>query len=253
MLKLVSFLAASVLAASLMLTAVAQQPPPRSDDKSKADQKQKESPIVTKLMGYSKKEPGKLSRDEVTDERLLRLFDMADTKKEGVVTKEQLIVAAAKLEAEMPAGGGRGGPGGGGPGGPGGGRGGPGGPGGGPGGFGGGPGGPGGFGGGPGGRGGPQMGVLMPDFIQEDLNLTASQKKQVADLQKEVDAKLEKLLTADQRKMLKEMKDNQGRGGPGGPGGRGGPGGGGLGGPGGRGGPGGPPPDGPPPEGESQE
>ena len=240
MLRFVRVLSMGVVAGTLISLAVAQGPR-SADDPAKKDQKQKESTLVTKLMSYSKKTPGKVSRDEVTDERLLRLFDMADTNKEGVVTKDQLIAAAAKLEADVPQGGGRGGPGGGGPGGPGGGgRGGPGGGG----------GGPGGPGGGFGGRGGPpQMGVIMPDFMQEELKLTEEQKKQVSAIQKEVEVKLEKLLTAEQKKQYKEMKDNMGRGGPGGPGGRGGPGGG----PGGRGGPDGPGGDrgrdGPPPEG----
>jgi hypothetical protein len=168
----------------------------------------------------------------VTDERLHRLFDMADTNKDGVVTKEELMALAAKLEAEVGEGGRRGGPAFGGPGGRG-----PGGPGG----FGGpdgpgdrGPGGPGGPGGrGPGGFGGPpQPGQVLPPFLQERLNLTDAQKKQLEELQKEVDGKLAKILTDEQKKQLKEMREGFGRGGRGGPGGRG-PGG--PGGPGGRG------------------
>jgi Spy/CpxP family protein refolding chaperone len=88
----------------------------------------------------------------------------------------------------------------------------------------------------------PQPGQLLPGFLQDSLKLTAEQKKQVADLQKDVDAKLAQILTADQRKQLAQMK----RRGPGrfGPGGFGPPGPGGFGppGPGGR--RGGPPPDG---------
>src|SRR6185312_1161595 len=118
---------------------------------------------------------------------------------------------------EVPAGGGRGGPDGFG--------GGPGGPDRGPGGFDGPPdgGGPGrGAPGGPGGRGGfgppPQPGQVLPARLQDDLKLTDDQKKQVADLQSEVDTKLAKILTADQ---LKQMKQMRGRG-PGGPRGFGG-------------------------------
>ncbi len=85
---------------------------------------------------------------------------------------------------------------------------------------------------GPGGPGGrmmmPQPGQLLPSFVQDTLKLSDEQKKQVDELQKEVDAKLAKILTADQLKQFKELKDR----GPGGPGGRG---------PGGPGGPGGPP------------
>ncbi len=72
----------------------------------------------------------------------------------------------------------------------------------------GGPGGPGGM-----GRGMGQPGQILPGFIVEQLKLTDDQKKQLATLQKEVDEKVEKLLTEDQKKQLKEMKDR-------GPGGR---------------------------------
>jgi uncharacterized membrane protein YgcG len=243
MLKLSFCLLAAVLSWNFVALAQVSAPP--------TDQKPKDLPVVTKMMAYGKKQEGKVWREEVTDERLLRLFDLADTKKEGVVTKEQLVTAATKLEAEQPPGGRRGGEDGGGPGG---GRG-RGGFGGGPGGFGGGGrragfgggSGRGGFGGGPGedpggnrgGSGGvlggrPQMGVVMPNFVQDELGLSETQKKEVAELQKELDAKLNKILTDDQKKKYQEMKENPGRGGPNGrgPGGRGGPGG-----PGGRGGP----------------
>ncbi len=113
---------------------------------------------------------------------------------------------------------------------------------------------PGGF--GPGGPGGPpQPGQIIPGFMQEQLKLTDAQKKKLDELQKEVDARLAKILTPEQLKQLKEMRPGPGGpgGGPGGPGGGpGGPGGGTGGGPGG--GPSGPgdsegPPPGPPPGG----
>jgi Spy/CpxP family protein refolding chaperone len=81
---------------------------------------------------------------------------------------------------------------------------------------------------GPGGRGGfgpPPIGQIMPVFVQEQLKLTDAQKKDLEAMQKDVDAKIEKLLTDEQKKALKELKD-RGPGGPGGgpgrPGGRGG-------------------------------
>ena len=76
-------------------------------------------------------------------------------------------------------------------------------------------------GGGRGGFGRPQVGQIMPTFIQDTLKLTDDQKKQVADLQKEVDTKLQSILTDDQKKQLKEISERGfgGRGGPGGPGG----------------------------------
>ncbi len=70
-------------------------------------------------------------------------------------------------------------------------------------------GGRGGFGGGPGGGpfGPPQPGTLLPPFLQDRLNLTDDQKKQVKDLQKDVDDQLSKLLTEEQKKTLKEPPD----------------------------------------------
>jgi hypothetical protein len=187
------------------------------------------------MMAFAKHNDGRLYRDEVTDSRLLSLFEDADTNHSGVVTKEQLIALAAKLDAQTPAGGNFGGPDGpdgpGGPGGPGG-RGGRNGRGfGGPGGFGGGPGGPGGF-GGPGGRGPGGPGRIIPPGLEQMLNLTPEQQTQVEELQKDVNAKLAKILTPEQSRQLQEFRGRGGRG----PGGFGGPGGG----PGGFGGPGGP-------------
>lgn len=73
--------------------------------------------------------------------------------------------------------------------------------------------------GGPGGvgRGGPQPGQVLPEFVQDRLNLTAEQKKQLAEFQKEADARLAKILTKEQKEQLAEMRQR----GPGGPGGRG--------------------------------
>ncbi len=156
--------------------------------------------IVSQLMAFDKNKDGKLTRDEVTDERLQRLFDRADANKDGVVTKEELSALATKLAADESADGGRGRS------------------------FGsGGPGGPGGF--GPGGFGGPpRPGQVMPPFLQQELKLTVDQKQQIAALQKEVDEKLAKVLTDEQKKQLKEMRrgpggGRRGRRGPGGPGG----------------------------------
>jgi hypothetical protein len=98
------------------------------------------------------------------------------------------------------------------------------------------------MGGGPGGRprgfggpgGPPQPGQILPPSLRQRLAITPQQEKEIDALQKEVDAKLEKLLNAEQRQQLKEMRER----GPGG-----------FGPPPGRGGPGafGPPPGGPPP------
>ncbi len=78
---------------------------------------------------------------------------------------------------------------------------------------------------GPGGFGRPggtsQPGQIMPAGTQERLQLTEEQKKQLAELQKEIDGKLGSILTDEQKKQLKDMQQGGGRGGFGGPGGRG--------------------------------
>jgi hypothetical protein len=91
---------------------------------------------------------------------------------------------------------------------------------------------PGGFPGGPpGGFGGPfippQPGQVLSAFQQEQLKLTAKQRKDLETLQKEVDAKLATLLTTDQNKQLQDMRKGPGFGPPGGGFGGGGFGGGG--------------------------
>jgi outer membrane protein assembly factor BamB len=73
--------------------------------------------------------------------------------------------------------------------------------------------------GGPGGRGRggfgppPQPGEILPGFIQGMLNLSPDQKKQVGKLQKDIEGKLGKILTDEQRKQMKENRDPFGPGG----------------------------------------
>jgi Spy/CpxP family protein refolding chaperone len=72
----------------------------------------------------------------------------------------------------------------------------------------------GGFGGGFGGFGGGQPGTVLTTNVQDQLKLTEEQKKELEAIQKDVDAKLEKVLTEEQRTQLKQMRDRQpGRGG----------------------------------------
>ena len=164
----------------LTLAGVAQQP---KDKPARKDGPPAASSLVERMMAFDKNKDGKLTRDEITDERLLRLFDQADANKDGVVTKEELTALAKKMAEEAPPEGGRRG-------------------------F-----------GPPGGRGGfrpPQPGQLLPPFLQETLKLSDDQKKQVAELQKEVDGKLDKILTDKQKKQLQDMQRGFGRGGRGG-------------------------------------
>lgn len=72
-----------------------------------------------------------------------------------------------------------------------------------------------GFPGGPGGRGGVKIGTVIPPFAVEQLKLTDDQKTQLAALEADVKAKLEKMLTPEQLKTLESPR-------PGGFGGAGG-------------------------------
>jgi hypothetical protein len=224
MTRLIAFgIAALLMGSAAWFTPTEAQPP---DEPERNEPKANGSAaLVKKMMAFDKNKDGKLTKDEITDRRLLRIFEQADTNKDGIVTKEELIALAAKLEAENGQGDGPRGPGGFGPDGPGG-FGGPGGPG---------RGGP----GGPGFGGPPQPGQVLPSFLQDWLKLTAQQKSQIEALQKDVDGRLAKILTSEQKNQLREMR--RGFGPPGGPGGFGRPG---RGGPQGR---GGPPPDRDPP------
>jgi hypothetical protein len=67
----------------------------------------------------------------------------------------------------------------------------------------------------------PQPGLILPPVLQQRLNLTDEQKKEVEDLQKDVDSRLAKILTEEQRSQLKALQApgrGPGFGGPGGPG-----------------------------------
>ncbi len=65
----------------------------------------------------------------------------------------------------------------------------------------------------------PQPGEILPPPVRDMLNLTDEQRKRVAELQKEVDGKVEAILTAEQRKQLKDLKERGPDRFPGGPGG----------------------------------
>jgi hypothetical protein len=177
--------------ALMFATAAEAQPPGKVKKESQGGSENPD--LVTYMMSFNKKKDGKLTREELTDRRLLRLFERADTNKEGFVTREQLQALVAQLNTEAQAGsragggGDRGGPDRDGP-------------------------------AGKKGKGGPpRPGQILPPVVQEMLQLTESQKRQLADLQKEVDEKLEKILTPEQKGRLKEMRE-RGPGGPGGPG-----------------------------------
>jgi hypothetical protein len=58
----------------------------------------------------------------------------------------------------------------------------------------------------------PRPGEVLPAMVRDRLELTADQANQVDALQKEVDARLEKILNEDQKARLQEMRSR----GPGG-------------------------------------
>ncbi len=90
---------------------------------------------------------------------------------------------------------------------------------------------------------------LLPPGGTDRLELTPAQYQQIVSLEADVKAKLEKILTPDQIRLLQRMDRRRGLGGPGRPRGPGGPGGpGGPDGPGGPGGSGAPPQPPPPPQ-----
>ena len=55
--------------------------------------------------------------------------------------------------------------------------------------------------------GGGLPGTILSTGIMDQLKMTDEQKKSMEELQKDVDVKLEKILTEDQRKQLKELRD----------------------------------------------
>jgi EF hand len=126
--------------------------------------------FVNRMMAFDKNNDGKLTRAEITDDRLLSMFDRADANKDGIVTKEELTALYAK--EQVPEGPGRG------------------------------------RGRGPGGPGGPppQSGEILPPFMRDQLNLTSDQRTQLDALQKEVTAQLEKILTQDQLRRMRERR-----------------------------------------------
>ena len=189
-------LSVAILVAGISLTAIAAQAQPpgggRRDDSASTSES-----FVARLFAFDANKDGKLSKDELTDRRLQGLFDRADSDHDSVVSNEELQALYARESVALQSGE-RGGPADG-------------------------QGSPRGSGepGGRGGRGGPpRPGEILPGFLQERLGLTDKQKHDLEALQKDVDAKLAKILTREQKQQLEEIQQR----GPGGPPGPGGPG-----------------------------
>ncbi len=182
----------AALSVSLTLTTAQQRPNEPTEATTNL------SDLTGRMMKFDKDGDGKLAKAEITDARLVRLFNRADANNDGVVTKGELDALEAKEQANTRQAFGS-------PGGPGGGMGGP-------------MGGP------------PGPGEVLPEMFRNRLNLTADQQSQLDELQRDVDARMSKILSDAQKSQLKQMRD-RGPGGPppgGGRPGRGGPGGNGF-------------------------
>ncbi len=144
------------------------------------------SDLVARMMKFDKNTDGKLTKAEITDVRLVRLWTRADADGDGSVTRGEL---EALENAEKPTnrnplrapGGGMGGPGG--------------------------PMGP-----------PPKPGEVLPAMVRTRLNLTADQQTQIDTLQRDVDARLAQILTESQKTQIKQMSTRGPGGGRGGPG-----------------------------------
>ena len=126
------------------------------------------SRLVVRMMAFDANHDGKLTRDELTDARLHRLFEQADVEHKGYVTADDLAKLAAKLDAETADNGRQDrfdGP-------------------------------------GPGFGTPPTPGQIIPPWARERLKLTTEQSAQIDDLQKQVDRRLASILTEGQMKQL---------------------------------------------------
>lgn len=183
-----------------MAAAVVQAQPPRGDRDGQSAGSV--DAAVNRLMSYDADKDGKLSKTEVTDGRLLPLWQRCDANNDGVVTRDELTAQLGKEAGPQNRAGNSG------PANPG--------PGNGP--------GPGGLGGSPSGRGPggppPGPGQILPPFVQDELKLTETQRTQLQELQKEVDARLGKILTPEQLQQLQQPRGRGPGGGGQGPGGR---------------------------------
>lgn len=97
-----------MLTSSLILTAsmVRGQPPVRPEEGSKDKRFDAASvSFIARMMTFDSNQDGKLSKDEVTDARLLNLFTDSDADKDGVVTKEELTTYYNKESVNLRRGG----------------------------------------------------------------------------------------------------------------------------------------------------
>jgi hypothetical protein len=62
------------------------------------------------------------------------------------------------------------------------------------------------------------LGRVLPPHLRDELDLTEEQDKQLDELEKDVKDRVLKILTADQKKKLRELRRGPGGSPPGGPG-----------------------------------
>ncbi|MHC5541722.1 EF-hand domain-containing protein, partial [Singulisphaera rosea] len=74
----------------LSVAAIAQAQPPGAKP---------DGDLVTRMMEFDADKSGTLTKAEITDDRLIRLFGRADTNKDGTVTKAELAALEAKEES----------------------------------------------------------------------------------------------------------------------------------------------------------
>lgn len=153
-------MASFVLALGVVASySAAQYGPPGGEEREETVEE-----FISKMMAFNKAKDGKLTRAELTDTRLHPLFDRADTKKNGYLTRADLEAVYAKENAGSSKGPG--------------------------------------FGDFPGKKGPPPLGQVLPPFVRDALELTDAQRQQLDALQKEVQTRLDKILTEEQRKRL---------------------------------------------------
>lgn len=134
--------------------------------------------LMQRLAALDTNGDGALTSNEVTDPGLLGLMQRADTNGDGSVTQAEVEAVLSGQGGQQNGGGNMMGP--------------------------------------PPGMNGmkpPRPGEILPEFMQQQLQMTAEQKQQLAVLQQQVDAQLKQILTAEQIALLQSAAP------PGGPGG----------------------------------
>jgi Spy/CpxP family protein refolding chaperone len=133
--------------------------------------------LVERVMRFDKNKDGLVTREELP-ERMHYLIEQGDLNKDGALDREELKKLAAKLAAEGPADPPPPPP--------------------------------------PPPDGPPpprfELGRVLPPFARDELNLTKSQEEEIARLEKDVKARLSKILTDEQKKRLENLRPPRPRG-----------------------------------------